>query len=112
VETFTFPDNLFTLASAVNARGDVVGEHGDNHAYSGSMLGMCESNCTDTHPVGFIRTRDGYYRSLAVQGASSTQVFGINASRNIVGGYVDSVGCGAGSCTHGFVHQLPNGGQL
>jgi hypothetical protein len=64
VETFTFPDNLFTLAWGVNARGDVVGEHGDNQAYSGSMLGMCSVNCFDTHPVGFIRTRFGDYQSL------------------------------------------------
>ena len=112
VETFTFPDNLFTLAWGVNARGDVVGEHGDNQAYSGSMLGLCSVNCFDTHPVGFIRTRFGDYQSLKVEDASSTIVFGINASRNIVGSYVDSVGCGVASCTHGFVHQLPNSNRL
>jgi len=99
-ETFTFPGNLFTLAYGVNARGDVVGEHGDNQAYTGSMLGMCSTKCFDANPVGFIRNKSGDYRSLAVQGASSTFIFGINAFRSIVGQYVDSTG------THGFVYRL------
>ena len=99
-ETFTFPGNLFTLAWSVNARGDVVGEHGDNQAYSGSMLGMCQNNCFDTNPVGFIRSKSGDYKSLAVQGASRTFIFGINAFRCIVGQYVDASGA------HGFVYRL------
>ena len=99
-ETFTFPGNLFTLASGVNARGDVVGEHGDNQAYSGSMLGMCSTNCFDTNPVGFIRTKNGDYKSLSVQGAIATSVIGINSSRTIVGQYADATGA------HGFVYRL------
>jgi hypothetical protein len=99
-ETFTFPGNLFTLASGVNARGDVVGEHGDNQAYSGSMLGMCSTNCFDTNPVGFIRSKNGDYESLAVQGAIATSVIGINSSRTIVGQYADATGA------HGFVYRL------
>jgi hypothetical protein len=119
VELFTYPGyasisdpGFFTLAWGVNARGDVVGERGDNAAYSGSQLGMCTSACADTNPAGFIRTRFGDYLTLKVQGARSTQIFGINAARDIVGGYVDSVGCGVTNCTHGFVQRLANSNQL
>jgi hypothetical protein len=119
VEMFTYPGyssspdpGFFTLAWGVNARGDVVGERGDNAAYSGSQLGMCTSACADTNPAGFIRTRFGDYLTLKVQGARSTQIFGINAARDIVGGHVDSVGCGVTNCTHGFVQRLANSNQL
>ena len=60
--TFTFEGNLFTLAWDVNARGDIVGVHGDNQANTvGSLL----------NPHGFLRTRHGEYTSLDVQGAAA-----------------------------------------
>jgi len=64
------------------------------------MLGMCSTNCFDTNPIGFIRSKSGDYKSLAVQGASSTFVIGINSSRTIVGQYVDASG------VHRFVYRL------
>src|SRR6266446_6292223 len=57
--TFTFEGNLFTLAWDVNARGDIVGVHGDNQA---NTVGA------PVKPHGFLRTKDGEYRSLDVQG--------------------------------------------
>src|SRR5437867_1228684 len=89
--TFTFEGDLFTLAWDVNARGDIVGVRGDNAANTvGSAV----------NPRGFLRTRHGDYRTLEVQGALSTQVFGINNRRDIVGLYTDATG------THGFVYRL------
>ena len=89
--TFTFEGDLFTLAWDVNARGDIVGVRGDNAANTvGSAV----------NPRGFLRTRHGDYRTLEVQGALSTQVFGINTRRDIVGLYTDATG------THGFVYRL------
>ena len=96
VTTFTFDGNLFTLAWDVNPKGDIVGVYGANQA---NTVG------TPIRPRGFLRTKDGDYRSLEVQGASSTTVFGINASRNIVGTYTDGTG------THGFVYRLKRGNQ-
>ena len=89
--TFTFEGNLFTLGWDVNARGDIVGVHGDNQA---NTVGA------PVNPHGFLRTKDGEYRSLDVQGAISTQVFGINVVRDIVGVYTDATG------THGFAYRL------
>jgi hypothetical protein len=91
VETFTFDGNLFTLAWDVNPRGDIVGVHGDNQA---NTIGAA------VHPHGFLRSKSGEYRSLDVQGATSTQVFGINSRRDIVGAYTDATG------THGFTYRL------
>ena len=91
VERFTFEGNLFTLAWDVNPRGDIVGVHGDNQA---NTVGA------PVHPRGFLRTKRGEYRSLEVQGAISTQVFGIDSGRDIVGAYTDATG------THGFVYRL------
>jgi len=114
VELFTFPGNLFTLAWGVNARGDIVGEHGDNQAYSGDNLGLCPNpaGCSDTNPVGFIRTDGGDYVTLKVAGARSTFLYGINSWRGIVGAYIDSVGCGSLNCPHGFVYRLPNSSRF
>jgi hypothetical protein len=89
--TFTFEGNLFTVAWDVNARGDIVGVHGDNQA---NTVG------SPVNPHGFLRTRHGEYTSLDVQGAISTQVFGINVRRQIVGAYTDATG------THGFAYRL------
>jgi hypothetical protein len=105
VTTFTFPDGqngngLFTLAWDVNARGDIVGVHGNNQAYA---IGMCMSNCSAIPPSGFLRTSGGDYLDLKVQGAGATQVFGINSLRQIVGQYTDSAG------THAFVYRLREG---
>jgi hypothetical protein len=96
VTTFTFDGNLFTLAWDVNPKGDIVGVYGENQA---NTVGA------PVHPRGFLRTKDGNYRSLEVQGASSTTVFSINASRNIVGTYTDATG------THGFVYRVKRGNQ-
>ena len=89
--TFTFEGGLFTLAWGVNAKDEVVGVRGDNAAHT---VGV------PVNPRGFLRTRDGHYRTLEVQGASNTQVFGINDRRSIVGQYTDVTG------THGFVYRL------
>jgi uncharacterized membrane protein len=94
VTTFTFDGNRFTLAWDVNARGDIVGVVGDNQA---ETLGF------PSNPRGFLRSRDGEYRALEVQGAAATQVFGINARREIVGQYTDGTG------THGFVYRVGRG---
>jgi uncharacterized membrane protein len=91
VRTFTFDGNLFTLANDVNARGDIVGVHGDNQANTGVV---------PVNPHGFVRTKHGEYTSLDVQGAISTTVNGINARREIVGTYTDVTG------THGFLYRL------
>ena len=91
VTTFTFEGSRFTHAWDVNARGDIVGVVGTNQA---DTIGA------PVNPRGFLRTRQGEYRELGVEGASATQVFGINARRQIVGSYTDATG------THGFVQQL------
>ena len=96
VETFTFEGNFFTLAWDVNPRGDIVGVRGDNPA---NTVGAA------VHPRGFLRTKQGEYRTLEVQGAISTQVFGINSGRDIVGAYTDATG------SHGFVYRLSRGNQ-
>jgi hypothetical protein len=89
--TFTFEGGLFTLAWDVNGKGDIVGVRGDNAA---KTVGVA------VNPRGFLRTRHGHYRTLEVQGASATGVFGINDRRSIVGQYTDVTG------THGFVYRL------
>jgi len=96
VTTFTFEGDRFTLAWDVNARGDIVGVVGDNQA---NTVGFA------VNPRGFLRTRQGDYRALEVEGASATQVFGVNAIRDIVGQYTDGTG------THGFVYRLKRGNQ-
>lgn len=89
--TFTFEGNRFTLAWDVNPRGDIVGVVGENQAMT---VG------TPVNARGFLITPDGEHRELAVQGATSTQVIGINSRREIVGQYTDGTG------THGFVYRL------
>jgi uncharacterized membrane protein len=89
--TFTFEGDLFTLAWDINNAGDIVGVRGDNPA---NTVGV------PVNARGFLRTRHGDYRTLEVQGASSTQVFAISEKRVIAGQYTD------GSGTHGFVHRL------
>jgi len=84
VTTFKFPGDLFTLAWDVNAEGDIVGMYLDNQSKG----------------HGFLRSEDAEYRSLDVQDASSTTIFGINGRRQIVGQYTDSAG------VHGFVYRL------
>ena len=91
--TFTVEGDRFTLAWDVNARGDVVGVVGENQANTvGSAV----------NARGFLRNRHGEYRVLEVQGASSTQVIGINARREIVGQYTDATT----GRTHGFVYRV------
>ncbi|PYR32400.1 MAG: hypothetical protein DMF92_02240 [Acidobacteria bacterium] len=97
ITTFTFDGNLFTLAWANNARGDVVGVHGDNPA---NTVG------SPVHPRGFLRDGHGDFRDLAVPNATVTQVFGVNDARDVVGSYTD-----AASKTHGFVARLGNQGN-
>jgi uncharacterized membrane protein len=94
ITTFTVQGNLFTLAYGINARGDAVGTYGTNLA---NTVGVPVS------PRGFILTRDGEFLGLSVQGASVTQVFGINEVGDIVGQYTDATG------THGFVQRLSRG---
>jgi uncharacterized membrane protein len=92
VTTFTFENNpsFFTLAQDINARGDVVGQYFDAQG----------------HGHGFLRTQDAEYRSLEVEGAVSTSVFGVNAKREIVGQYAGATGA------QGFVYRLnPDDGE-
>lgn len=96
VFTFTFEDERFTLAWDVNARGDIVGVVGDNQAMT---VGV------PVNARGFLRTADGGELRLAVNGATNTQVFGINDRRQIVGQYTDHTG------TRGFVYGLERGNQ-
>jgi probable HAF family extracellular repeat protein len=88
---FTFDGGRFTLAWDVNARGDIVGVVGENQA--NTVGGPVNAR-------GFLRNKHGDYRILEVQSASITQVFGINARREIVGLYIDATG------THGFVYRV------
>lgn len=85
--TFTFADNpnFVTLAQDINARGDVVGQYLDAQG--------------NAH--GFLRAEDAEYRTLDVDGALATAVFGINAHREIVGEYIDATGA-----ANGFVYRL------
>ena len=94
VTKFTVDGNLFTLAYGVNARGDIVGVYGTNQA---------DTVGSPVSPRGFLRSREGEYQSLVVQGASNTQVFGISSPGDIVGQYTDGTG------THGFVYRLSRG---
>jgi uncharacterized membrane protein len=91
--TFTVEGDRFTLAWDVNARGDIVGVVGENQA---NTVGFA------VNERGFLRNRHGEYRILEAQGASSTQVIGINTRREIVGQYTDA----ATGRTHGFVYRL------
>jgi hypothetical protein len=91
--TFTVESDRFTLAWDVNARGDIVGVVGENQA---NTVGMA------VNARGFLRNSRGEYRILEVQGASNTQVIGINARREIVGQYTDAT---TGK-THGFVYRV------
>ena len=88
VTTFTVGNHL-THAYGVNARGDVVGFYFTT--FGGTM---------PVDPSGFLRTREGNYRGYVVQGASTTQIWGINDMGNIVGQYTDGTG------THGFVFRV------
>jgi len=94
--TFTFEGGFFTLAWDVNAKGEIVGVRGDNAA---NTVGV------PVNARGFLRTKDGHYLTLEVQGASNTQVFDINDRRFIVGQYTDVTG------THGFVYRLKRNNQ-
>lgn len=89
--TFTFEGGLFTLAWDINADGEIVGVRGDNAA---NTVG------TPVNAHGFLRMRDGHFRTLDVQGATNTQVFGINDRRATVGQYTDATG------THGFAYRV------
>ena len=90
---FTVEGDRFTLAWDANARGDIVGVVGENQA---NTVGVA------VNARGFLRNRRGAYRILEVQGASSTQVIGINARREIVGQYTDATT----GMTHGFVYRV------
>jgi hypothetical protein len=91
--TFTVEGDRFTLAWDVNARGDIVGVVGENQA---NTVGVA------VNERGFLRNKRGAYRILEVQGASSTQVIGINTRREIVGQYTDATT----RTTHGFVYRV------
>jgi len=66
----------------INERGDVVG------SYCNSAV-PCLLAPTGTH--GFLIRGDEFY-TIDVPGAAATSAVGINARRDIVGGYVDSTG--------------------
>jgi uncharacterized membrane protein len=93
VFTFTVEGDRFTLAWDVNARGDIVGVVGENQA---NTVGVA------VNARGFLRNKHGAYRILEVQGASNTQVIGINTRREIVGQYTDATT----GTTHGFVYRV------
>src|SRR5262249_14128948 len=87
--TFAVDDFYSTHAYGVNARGDVVGFFGTN-----------PMGAQPVSPRGFLRTKKGNYQGYVIQGASVTQIWGINDSGDIVGQYTDGTG------THGFVYGV------
>jgi hypothetical protein len=86
---FDMPGSNMTHAWAMNERGDVVGVWGNNP----------DPIIIDGIPFhGFVRDRGGNFIAIDFPGSIDTHVFGINASGDIVGSYVDS-----SFNIHGFV---------
>jgi hypothetical protein len=78
-------------AAAINNHGDVAGFY----ATSGGASD------------GFLKYAGGRFITLAVPGASMTQAFGVNDSREVVGTYTD--GTGNKATTHGFTWRPGHG---
>jgi len=88
--TFTFDGNLFTWVGTSTPEA-ISSVHGDNQA---NTVGA------PVNPHGFLRTKDGEYRSLDVQGAISTQVIRHQCRPRHRGRVHGRDG------THGFVYRL------
>ena len=92
--TFALPNGkaLSQDRGGLGARGDIVGKY-------------CDASPCLTGPKGahaFVISR-GQLTTIDVPGALGTGGFGINARREVVGGYYD-----AGSVLHGYVMRLEN----
>jgi len=94
--TFDFPGAVSTVASGINARGDIVGTYID----------------AGGRRHGFAR-RDGILTTIDYPGAAGTEARGIGPSGDVVGFYwrPGEVGAGAGGLSaHGFL--LDNQGEF
>jgi hypothetical protein len=88
---FDMPGSNMTQAWDMNAAGDVVGVWGNNP----------DPVVIDGIPFhGYVRERGGNFIAIDYPGSIDTHVFGINASGDIVGSYVDH-----SYNIHGFVAQ-------
>jgi uncharacterized membrane protein len=87
--TLDVPGATFTVARGINDSGQIVGVYGDDPA---------DIYYDDAGPGyhGFLPD-NGNYTTLDVPGSAGTRAYGINASGQIVGAYLDGGG------RHGFL---------
>ena len=72
VDAIDFPGAGFSSARGLNNRGDIVGAYRDDQQFH-----------------GFLRSHDGKFFTVDVPGADGTMATDVNATRNIVGRYVE-----------------------
>lgn len=106
VELFLYRDGAYTTFSlpngkslsedngGINARGDIVGKYCD--------VSPCRIGPSGH---GFALTRDGFV-TIDVPGSTGTSAYGINARRDVAGGYFDAAGT-----LHGFITRLGSMGN-
>jgi hypothetical protein len=87
-KAITVPGAVAAAATGINNAGDVTGFFTDAQGNN----------------AGFLRTHTGHLITFQFPGGSDTQPFGINASDQIVGSYLDG-----GGVMHGFLLSKPTG---